>query len=153
MNSLEVKIPPPLVALLWGLLMWLASRLVTSVDVASGVRASLAIAIACIGFAIGLAAVVSFRQAKTTINPTRPGTASSLVTSGVFRFTRNPMYLSLLLYLIAWAVYLSSWIALLFLPAFVLYINRFQIGPEERSLSALFDPEYASYRARVRRWL
>ena len=153
MDSLELKVPPPLVALLWGLLMWLASRLVVPVEVSSGVRASLAIAIACIGFAIGLAAVVSFQRAKTTINPTKPAAASSLVTSGVFRFTRNPMYLSLLLYLLAWAVYLSNWLALLFVPAFVLYINRFQIVPEERTLSALFDSEYAGYKSRVRRWV
>jgi protein-S-isoprenylcysteine O-methyltransferase Ste14 len=153
MNSLELKVPPPLVALLFGLLMWLALRLVAPVDVDSRVRAVLAIAIACIAFAVGLMAIVSFRRARTTINPTKPGAASSLVTGGVFRLTRNPMYLSLLLYLLAWAVYLSSWLALLFLPAFVLFINRFQITPEERTLSALFGPEYAAYRARVRRWL
>src|SRR5262245_56255113 len=153
MDSLELKIPPPLVALLWGLLMWLASRLVAPVDVSSGGGASLAIGIACIGFAIGLAAMVSFRRAKTTMNPTKPAATSSLVTSGVFRYTRNPMYLSLLLYLLAWAVYLSNWLALLLVPAFVLYINRFQIMPEERTLSTLFEPEYAAYKSRVRRWL
>jgi protein-S-isoprenylcysteine O-methyltransferase Ste14 len=159
-SSLELKVPPPLVALLFKLLMWLASRLVAPVDVDSRVRVVLPIAIACIGFAVGLMAMVSFRRARTTMNPTKPGGASSLATAGVFRLTRNPMYLSLLVYLLAWAVYLlawavylSSWLALLFLPAFVLYINRFQITPEERTLSALFDPEYAAYRARVRRWL
>jgi protein-S-isoprenylcysteine O-methyltransferase Ste14 len=153
MRSLELKIPPPLVALLWGLLMWLASQLVAPVDVLPGIRGGLAIVIALVGFAIGLAAMVSFRRAKTTMNPIKPGAASSLVTSGVFRFTRNPMYLSLFLYLLAWAVYLSNWLALLLVPVFVLYINRFQIQPEERTLSALFDPEYAAYKSRVRRWL
>jgi len=103
--------------------------------------------------AIGSAGMVSFWRAKTTMNPTKADAVSSLVTGGVFRFTRNPMYLSLLLYLLAWAVYLSSWLALLLLPAFVLYINRFQIRPEERALSSLFGSEYAAYKGRVRRWL
>jgi protein-S-isoprenylcysteine O-methyltransferase Ste14 len=87
------------------------------------------------------------------MNPIKPSAASSLVTGGVFRFTRNPMYLSLLLYLLAWAAYLSNWLALLFVPVFVLYINELQIKPEERALSALFGAEYASYKGRVRRWL
>jgi len=63
------------------------------------------------------------------------------------------MYVSLLLYLLAWAVYLSNWLALLFVPVFVLYINQFQIKPEERVLSSFFGPEYAAYKRRVRRWL
>jgi protein-S-isoprenylcysteine O-methyltransferase Ste14 len=78
---------------------------------------------------------------------------SSLVTGGVFRVTRNPMYLSLLLYLLAWCVYLSSWPAFVFLPLFVLYITQFQIKPEERTLSTLFGAQYSSYMERVRRWL
>ena len=87
------------------------------------------------------------------MNPTRPNATSSLVTGGVFRLTRNPMYLSLLLYLLAWAAYLSNWLALLLVPVFVLYINELQIKPEERALSTLFGDEYRSYAARVRRWL
>ena len=63
------------------------------------------------------------------------------------------MYLSLLLYLLAWGIYLASWPGLLFLPLFVLYINRFQIAPEERALSSLFGEEFAAYKSRVRRWL
>ena len=87
------------------------------------------------------------------MNPTKPGTTSSLVTDGVFRLTRNPMYLSLVLYLLGWAAYLSNWLALLLVPMFVLYINELQIKPEERALSALFGAEYASYKTDVRRWL
>lgn len=87
------------------------------------------------------------------MNPIKPMATSSLVTSGVFRLTRNPMYLSLLLYLLAWAAYLSNVLALLFAPVFMLYINEFQIKPEERALSSLFGPEYAAYKERVRRWL
>lgn len=153
MSSLELKVPPPAVALLAGLLMWLVSSLGASVEVPFGFRVGVAVAIVGIGLIIGSAGMVSFWRAKTTMNPIRPNAASSLVISGVYRFTRNPMYLSLVLYLLAWAVYLSSWLALLFLPLFVLYINRFQIRPEERALSSLFGPEYAAYKERVRRWL
>jgi len=153
MSSLELKIPPPALALLLGVLMWLASSLVAPVEVPFGLRAGVALVLACVGLVIGLASMVSFWRAKTTINPTRPTATSSLVTSGAFRFTRNPMYLSLLLYLFAWAAYLSNLLALLFVPVLVLYINEFQIKPEERVLSSLFGPEYAAYKGRVRRWL
>ena len=153
MSSLELKVPPPVLALLLGLLMWLASSLVAPVEVPFGLRVGVALVLASVGLVFGLAGMVSFWRAKTTINPTRPTATSSLVTSGAFRFTRNPMYLSLLLYLFAWAAYLSNLLALLFVPMYVLYINEFQIKPEERVLSSLFGPEYAAYKERVRRWL
>ena len=152
-NSLELKVPPPAVALLLGVLMWLASSPATSVEVPFGPRVAVALVLVSVGLVVGLAGMVSFWRAKTTINPTKPAATSSLVTGGVFRFTRNPMYLSLLLYLLAWAVYLSNVSAVLFVPVLVLYLNQFQIKPEERALSSLFGPEYAAYKARVRRWL
>lgn len=153
MGWLELKVPPPVVALAFGLLMWLASLLVAPVEVPLGYRAGVAAALATISVIVGLAGIISFLRARTTINPTKPGAASSMVTSGVFRLSRNPMYLGLLLCLLAWAVYLSSWLALLFVPLFVVYLNRFQIEPEERAMLALFGREYDSYKARVRRWL
>jgi protein-S-isoprenylcysteine O-methyltransferase Ste14 len=79
--------------------------------------------------------------------------ASALVTGGVYRLTRNPMYLGLLLDLLAWAVFLWAPLALAVLPIFVLYIHRFQIVSEERALSSLFGSEYADYKQLVRRWL
>jgi protein-S-isoprenylcysteine O-methyltransferase Ste14 len=153
MGSLELKVPPPVVALLFGLFMWLVSSPGGAVDLWFGHRVGGAVVVASIGAVIGIAGMASFVQAKTTMNPTKLSATSSLVTTGVYRFTRNPMYLSLVLYLVAWGVYLSNWLALLFVPVFVLYIDQFQIKPEERALSALFGPEYASYKARVRRWL
>ena len=153
MRSLDLEVPPPLVALLIGLCMWLASSLVEPNAVPFGLRLGVAVALAVVGVAVGLAGIVSFLRARTTINPTTPSATSALVTSGVFRLTRNPMYLSLLLYLLAWAAYLSNWLALLLVPVFVLFISAFQIKPEERALSSLFGAEYESYKARVRRWL
>lgn len=153
MSALELKVPPPAVALLFGFLMWLASSLVAPVEVPFGARIAIALVLASLGLVFGISGMVSFWRTKTTMNPTRPAATSSLVTTGPFAFTRNPMYLSLLLYLLAWAVYLSNLLVLLFLPVFVLYINQFQIKPEERVLSSLFGPEYAAYKGRVRRWL
>jgi protein-S-isoprenylcysteine O-methyltransferase Ste14 len=153
MRFLELKIPPPLVAVLFGVAMWLVSRLDGAVHIALGIRVGAAIVIGSLGMAFGFSAMASFVRAKTTMNPTKPGATSSLVTHGVYRLTRNPMYLSLALYLFALIVYLSNWLALLLLPVFVLYISQFQIKPEERALSALYGPEYASYKSRVRRWL
>ena len=153
MNSLEFKIPPPVLALCLALLMWLTSSLVQPLAMPFGFRAGVALALAFIGQSIGIAGIVSFRRARTTISPIKPSAASSLVSSGVCRFTRNPMYLGLLLTLLAWAAFLSNPLALFFVPLFVLYINRFQIYPEERVLSSLFGAEYAAYKNSVRRWL
>jgi protein-S-isoprenylcysteine O-methyltransferase Ste14 len=153
MSSLELKVPPPAVALIFAVLMWLASSLLAPLGLPFGARLTLALVLGSLGLASGISAMVSFRRARTTMNPTRPTAAASLVTTGPFRLSRNPMYLSLLLYLLGWAVYLSNVLALLFLPAFVLYMNRFQIKPEERVLLSLFGPAYAAYKGRVRRWL
>lgn len=154
MTWLELKIPPPVVTLVVGALMWLVARSSGgSVEVSQSVRIAIVIAMVVLGVALGLAGIVGLRRAATTLNPTRPSTASALVTGGVFRVTRNPMYLGLLAWLLAWAVYLSSWQALLCLPLLVLYLNRFQIRPEERALSARFGADYDAYQAAVRRWL
>ncbi len=133
--------------------MWGASSYVPSLEVPAVVRVVSAITIAVIGVGFEIAGIISFLRARTTVNPMRPATTSSLVSSGVYRITRNPMYLGVLFILIAWAVFLSSaW--LLFGPlVFVLFINRFQIGPEEKVLLAVFGNSYADYKARVRRWL
>jgi protein-S-isoprenylcysteine O-methyltransferase Ste14 len=153
MAALELKIPPPLVALLFGMVMWLVSSLGGAAEVSFGIRVGTAIVVASIGVAFGFSAMASFLRAKTTMSPIEPSATSSLITHGVYRLTRNPMYLSLVLYLVAWAVYLSNWLALLLVPLFGLYIDRFQIKPEERVLSALYGPEYESYKSRVGRWL
>lgn len=154
MNALENRIPPPFVALAAALLMWLASLLPSVVQEAPVAwRATLAIVIAAIGVGLSVAGMRAFHQARTTTNPFTPDTASALVTGGVYRLTRNPMYLGLLLDLLAWAVFLWAPLALAVLPFFVLYIHRFQIVSEERALSSMFGAEYAAYQQLVRRWL
>ncbi len=153
MSFLEHKVPPPLVALIIGGLMWYLATLVAPLGVPFVVRVAGALALLVIGQGIAVSGIVSFRRAKTTVNPIKINTASSLVSSGVFRLTRNPMYLGMLITLVGWAVYLASWLALVGLPLFVLYINRFQIAPEERVMASLFGADYAAYKERVHRWI
>jgi len=153
LRTLELKIPPPAVAVFAAIVMWGVSRATPSWEIPALARIGVALAIAAIGVAFSVSGVIAFRRAKTTINPTTPEAASSLVSSGAYRATRNPMYVGLLLVLVAWAVFLSSGWALPGPLVFAAYIRRFQITPEERVLSALFGTEYSAYKARVRRWL
>ncbi|HVN35202.1 MAG TPA: isoprenylcysteine carboxylmethyltransferase family protein [Casimicrobiaceae bacterium] len=153
MSALELKIPPPIVALLIGGAMWFGVRQGPALELPALVRAAAFAAIALLGGAIAFAGNIAFRRARTTVNPFRPQNATALVTSGVFRFTRNPMYLGLAFLVLGWAVFLCSPWALAGPVVFVLYVDRFQIKPEEKILSAKFGAAYAEYAARVRRWL
>jgi protein-S-isoprenylcysteine O-methyltransferase Ste14 len=153
MRVLELKIPPPAVALLTAVLMWLASHFAPTLAFVFPASNLLPLGLAAIGLLVAISGVVTFRRARTTLNPTKPETSSSLVTGGMYKCTRNPMYLGLLLELTAWAIFLSNWLAFLFLPVFVVYMNRFQIVPEEQALTLLFAREFVAYQSRVRRWL
>lgn len=153
MQALELKVPPPVVALAIAGAMWGVSRIAPLVELPSVVRVAAASVLGLIGVGFAVAGILAFRRARTTVNPMKPEAASSVVRSGVYRVTRNPMYLGLLLVLVAWSVFLSSVWALVGPAAFVLYMNRLQIGPEERVLSAMFGKDYSDYRSKVRRWL
>ena len=152
MPSLEHKIPPPVVGLLTGAAMWGIGKITTATLAVPDPVFAAAI-VATVGIAFDIAGLVSFHRAKTTVNPLRPEKATSLVSSGVYRITRNPMYVGMLFLLIAWAIYLNSPWTLLGPLAFVLFMNRFQIGPEEKALEILFGEEFSKYKSRVRRWL
>jgi protein-S-isoprenylcysteine O-methyltransferase Ste14 len=151
--NLEHRVPPPLVMLLTGLAMWFAAGVLPRVAVEDTLRIALAVALLAAGLAVCLAGVFAFRRAKTTVNPLKPETASTLVIVGIYKYTRNPMYLGFALLLLALAVYLASPLTLAGVAAFVLYINRFQIAPEERALTALFGEDFRRYITQVRRWL
>ena len=112
----------------------------------------LGVALVLAGFLTGITGVVTFRKAHTTIDPITPR-ASSLVTWGVYSVSRNPMYLGGLIMLLGWGLFVSNAVAFVVLPMYVLYINRFQIAPEERALRSLFEATYVAYQAQVRRWL
>jgi len=133
------------------LLMWLLAF--PALDFSFPGREVIAAVFVVAALMVGVPAVLGFRRANTTVNPLKPEASTALVTGGVFRWTRNPMYLAMLLLLLAWACIVSNWAALAILPLFVAYLNRFQIGPEERALQARFGAEFESYRRKVRRWL
>ncbi|MFG6447937.1 methyltransferase family protein [Roseateles sp. BYS180W] len=121
--------------------------------VALPAKNAVALMLVLLGGVAAVAGVLAFGRHHTTVNPLRPDQSSTLVASGVYRLSRNPMYLGFLLVLAGWAVYLASVAAALMLPAFVIYMNRFQIAPEERALATLFGPEFETYKATTRRWL
>jgi protein-S-isoprenylcysteine O-methyltransferase Ste14 len=153
MSALELKVPPPIVTLVVAFLMWLTPAVAGIVQIPYSLRVFLAVALVCVGQGISIAGMVAFRRAKTTVNPIKASSASSLVIQSVYRYTRNPMYVGLLLTLLAWAVFLANPLAVLWVAVYVLYITRFQIIPEERALASLFGAEYEAYKGKVRRWV
>jgi protein-S-isoprenylcysteine O-methyltransferase Ste14 len=152
MTFLENRIPPPIVVLVVALLMWWGAQGAETVDLPAALRWGLIIL-----FVAALGATVlglrEFARAKTTFNPVKIDEASSLVTGGVFRLSRNPMYVGMVSLLLAWAVYLAVPWTLLGPAAFVAFITRFQIIPEERVMRAKFGAAFEEYAKRVRRWV
>lgn len=133
--------------------MWGVARSIDAGSIGAGQQVQVAIALLIAGVVLMAAAAAALVVAKTTINPLRPSRASRLVTGSVFRFSRNPIYLGDLLLLAAIAVWLGQFSNIVLLALFVVYIDRFQIRPEERALLMLFGAEYAAYCTKVRRWL
>jgi protein-S-isoprenylcysteine O-methyltransferase Ste14 len=148
-----VRLPPPLLYVAgWavGVLLnrWRALPITPGPSV---VRAIAATACVVAWMALMLSALGAFRRGHTTMVPNRP--ATSFVTSGPYRFTRNPMYVSLVVLYLGATLFADSWWPLLFLPVVVIAVQRTVIAREERYLGGAFPAEYAMYRARVRRWL
>ena len=157
MTFLPLKIPPLLLAGLTALLMLLPVMLRTGhISGWHGLRSPLLVITLALFFAgavFCLAGVASFRRARTTVNPMRPQQASTLVQTGVYRLSRNPIYTGFVLLLGALAMVLGNYLSALCIPLFMSYMNHFQIEAEEKALSELFGDEYRAYCQRVRRWL
>jgi protein-S-isoprenylcysteine O-methyltransferase Ste14 len=153
LSALELKIPPVAVTLLFAGLMWLLAQTAPGFGAPAGLRIIALVAFVTAAAAVGLSAVWSFRRARTTVNPLSPQGCTALVTTGVFRFSRNPMYLALLLALVGWGLFLANVFTLLIALAFIPYMSRFQIQPEERVLQQVFGQAFADYHRQVRRWL
>ncbi len=153
MNWLELRVPPIVLVAATALLMWIVSTIAPAVAVGNSTRIGLVVLFIFVGLSVVASGVVAFRKTETTVDPTKPGAATSLVTSGVYRRTRNPMYVGMCLLLIAWGIFLSSIPATVLVFVFVLYLNRFQIEPEERVLEKTFGQEFSGYKSQVRRWI
>jgi protein-S-isoprenylcysteine O-methyltransferase Ste14 len=151
-HFLELRIPPlALLAMTAAAMAAVARAVPFAIPVPA--RLSIATALVLAGVAFALLGVVTFRRQKTTVNPLPSARPSSLVTLGVYGYSRNPMYLGFLLVLLGWCVYLANPIAALLLPAFVAYVNRFQIRPEESVLAERFGQQFREYCGSVRRWI
>lgn len=153
MSALELKIPPPLVALACAALMYAVAQLAPDWRWNWPNRGAFGAGAVLLGVVFDFLGIIAFYRAKTTVNPLKPSGTSAIVQSGVYRYTRNPMYLGMLLVLLGFALYLAHPVAFLLLPVFPAYLTRFQIIPEERFLAAKFGAEYLRYTSRVRRWI
>lgn len=153
MRHLELKIPPPLVALLCVAAMWYLSHITPTFGLPREVRWFLAGVFVLVGVSLDFRGLLVFLKARTSINPLKPQQASTLVVEGVYRRTRNPMYVGLASMLVAVAIFLDAPLALIGVVAFVGYITRFQIQPEESALLQKFGEAYRDYCAQVSRWL
>lgn len=153
MQALDHKVPPPIVGALVAAAMWFLSQFEPQLPLPQTAKFALVGLLVTSGITFDLLGLVAFRRSRTSINPLTPSKASALVTRGVYKITRNPMYVGMTLLLTAWAVHLSGLWPFVGPVLFVRYISRFQIQPEERILRDLFGQEYADYAARVRRWL
>lgn len=150
---MNTRIPPPVVVVIIAAMMWWLERLIAVGEFETEIQPLLAIVFMGAGIGMMLVAAFSFYKARTTINPLDPSKASHLITTGMFGFSRNPIYLADLLILIAWAIWLGNIFNIALLVVFFVYINRFQIVPEEQALTTLFGDAYRDYCSRVRRWI
>lgn len=146
-------LPPPVVMLVTAALMWLVAYGTPGLSVRLPGQGWLGLAVAVGGLALLLLAALELRRHRTTINPMHPESSEQLVTGGIYRLSRNPIYLADALMLTGWLIYLGNVPAVLLLPAFVVVIQRFQIVPEEQALAARFGEAFRTYMQQVRRWI
>jgi len=149
---MELKLPPVVVLFIFALLMYLLDRFLPFGEFEFFGRYYLSAGLIILAVLIGFISLGQFFRTKTTVDPTKPNKASALVTSGIFAFSRNPMYLSMLLLLLAFGLRLGNAFNVLIAAGFVSYMNRFQIAPEEKALTKLFGKEFLLYCKNVRRW-
>lgn len=149
---MKLKLPPAIVFLIFGSLMYLLAEFLPVGYFDFFGRRYLIKGLLLLAVVISCVALIQFYLAKTSIDPKNPSKASSLVSNGIYKYSRNPIYLGLLLILLAWGLWLGNAFNVLLAAGFVSYMNAFQIQPEEASLTTLFGKEYKNYCIKVRRW-
>lgn len=153
MHPLDHKIRPPVIAVVCGGMAWLLAYFAPALNFDLPARLPVVAVLVLVGLTLDFSGLLSFFKAKTTFNPLAPSRSKVIVQSGLYRFTRNPMYLGMVFELLGLSAYLANPVALVGVVVFVVYITRFQIIPEERLLLAKFGEPYALYTRTVRRWL
>ena len=151
MIDIRTKFPPPLVALTFGFLINYTKYIFPKIEIKNQIIFGSFIII--IGSIIIFSAIILFKKYQTTITPLNPSNATKLITDGIYKFSRNPMYLGLLLVLFGISIILNPTGGLFFIPLFILYLNLFQIMPEENAMVDLFKDEFLEYKKNVRRWI
>ena len=147
-----LKLPPAIVFLIFSLLMYVVSRFLPFGDFEFYGRVYLILVLLGMAVLIAIISLFQFFSSKTTIDPRTPFKTTKLVTGGIYKFTRNPMYLAILLVLLAWGLWLGNAFNTLLAAVFVGYMNKFQIKPEEEALATIFGKEFQQYCVLVRRW-
>ena len=151
---MHLRIPPPIVTLIGILLIFLSKDYILILYLHPHLQNTLSFLFLIFGFIIIFLATKEFKKSETTINPMKPETSTSLVTSGIFNYSRNPMYLGLTSILLASCFYFSSLLGIIvYIPLFIHYITVFQIIPEEETMKGIFKDEYSDYFSKVRRWI
>jgi len=147
-----MKVPPAVMMLVFGGLMYVLDRFLPVGEFHFFGRQELAVFLSGLGIMVILISVIQFFAQKTTVDPSNPSKTRKLVTNGIYNYTRNPMYLGMLLFLLAFGLKLGNAFNTLVAAGFVSYINHFQIKPEEEALSKMFGKEYSIYCKLTRRW-
>ncbi|WP_100277843.1 methyltransferase family protein [Mariprofundus aestuarium] len=153
MDKFNLKIPPIPLALICGLMIWSLAELLGTHSMGIEIRRAVAVLLLTVAAAIDLTALITFFRSKTTVDPRYPHKTSKMVTSGIYRFSRNPMYLGLAIMLASLSLWLGARFGLFVVVLFILYMNRFQIEPEEQALENQFGKSYLEYKSSVRRWI
>jgi protein-S-isoprenylcysteine O-methyltransferase Ste14 len=150
---LKLKIPPVVVFLICIGLMWAIHQFIPNQGVLFEAGKFIGIGLMILGGSIGVLAIIEFARRSTTVNPHKPENSKELVTTGVYQYSRNPMYLGLLIALLSPVFYWGNAVTLLVLPLFAWYINKFQIKPEEDIMQQKFGDEFLKYKKEIRRWI
>ena len=151
MIDIKTKFPPPLVALTFGFLINYTKNIFPKYEIKNEIIFGSLMIIS--GLIIILSAIILFKKYQTTITPLNPSNATKLITGGIYKFSRNPMYLGLLLVLLGISIMLNLTGGFFLIPLFILYLNLFQIIPEENAMVDLFKDEFLEYKKKVRRWI
>ena len=150
---MKLLIPPPILTLMSAILMLIISKYFNKANFSLNQHNQFALFFLIVALIIILISIAKFIKIKTTSSPLKPNKTSILVDSGIYKYTRNPMYLGLLLILFSLFFYLKNFLSFLVLPLFVIYITKNQILPEEKVLENLFGDQYKKYKNKVRRWI
>ena len=151
MIDIKTKFPPPLVALTFGFLINYTKNIFPKIEIKNEIIFGSLMIIS--GLIIILSAIILFKKYQPTITPLNPSNATKLITDGIYKFSRNPMYLGLLLVLLGISIILNLTGGFFLIPLFILYLNLFQIIPEENAMVDLFKDEFLEYKKKVRRWI